>query len=265
MVLSYAVVRLLRDVPPFIGADGVKYTLKKGEIIVLPVIDARELININAAIETKRYYRAYLSKKKNAEEVPIRQYIFNEIAKMKGFKGGKIGEKRIEPFEQYAESLARDLGFRGRKKGEIVEGQKVEIDMSPLEEWTEFYRKRGIKVVKWDLVPKEEYDKALEILKQKWMAEHQKFLAFCYELERDVRSWFERTKKSEAALSVEDALKSLDEYHRTHHDSMNIYTRDDLIIGLQYCFPERGIDITTKKMKIKPEEPYRTYIIFEQL
>ena len=213
---------------------------------------------------TKRAYSYYIARKKHKEDVPVRLYIFNEIAKMKGFKGGKIGERNIEPFEQYAESLARDLGFRGRKKGEIFEGQKVSVDMSPLEEWLEFYRKRGIDVVKWDLVPKEEYDKALEILKQKWMTEHQKFLAFCDELEKDVRSWFERTKKREAALSIEDALINLDEYHRTHHDSMNIYTRDDLIIGLKYCLPDKGIGVTTKKMKIKPEEPYKTHIIFEQ-
>ena len=212
---------------------------------------------------TRRAYSYYIARKKHKEEGDFS--ILNEIAKMKGFKGGKIGERRIEPIEQYAEYLARELGFRGRKKGEIFGGQKIDADMSPLEEWREFYRKRGERVTYWDLVPEEEYDRTLDILRQKWIAEHQKFLAFCGELEKDVRSWFEKTKKRESALSVEDALKSLDEYHRAHHDSMNIYTRDDLIIGLKYCFPEKGIGIVTKKMKIKLEEPYKTYIIFEQL
>jgi hypothetical protein len=212
---------------------------------------------------TKRAYSYYLARKKHKEEGDFS--ILNEIAKMKGFKGGKIGERRIDPIEQYAEYLARDLGFKGRKKGEMFEGKRVDSDVSPLEEWREFYRKKGVKVVYWDLIPEEEYDKALDILRQKWMAEHQKFLTFCEELEKDIRSWFEKTKKREAALSVEEALKYMDEYHKTHHNSMNIYTRDDLIIGLRYCFPEKGIGVTTKKMKVRTEEPYRTYIIFEQL
>lgn len=212
---------------------------------------------------TERAYSYYLARKKHKEEGDFS--ILNEISKMKGFKGGKIGERRIDPIEQYAEHLAREMGFKGRKKGEIIDGQRVDADVSPLEEWREFYRKRGERVTYWDLVSEEEYDKALDVLRQKWITEHQKFLAFCNELEKDVRSWFEKTKKKEAALSVEDAMKSLDEYHRTHHDSMNIYTRDDFLIGLKYCFPEKGIGVTTKKMKTKSEEPYRTYIIFEQL
>lgn len=212
---------------------------------------------------TRRAYSYYLARKKHKEEGDFS--ILNEIAKMNGFKGGKIGERRIEPIEQYAEYLARELGFRGKKKGEIIEGQKVDADMSPLEEWREFYRKRGERVTYWDLVPEEEYYKVLDMLKQKWITEHKKFLAYCGELERDVRSWFEKTKKRESALSVEDAMKSIDEYHRTHKDSMNIYSRDDLIIGLQHCLPDKGIGITTRKMRAKPEEPYKTYIIFEQL
>lgn len=212
---------------------------------------------------TERAYSYYLARKKHKEDGDF--FILNEISKMKGFKGGKIGGRRIDPIEQYAEYLAREMGFKGRKKGEIIDGQRSDADVSLLEEWIEFYRKRGERVTYWDLVSEEEYDKALDILRQKWITEHQKFLAFCDELEKDVRSWFEKTKKKEAALSVEEAMKSLDEYHRTHHDSMNIYTRDDFLIGLKYCFPEKGIGVTTKKMKTKPEEPYKTYIIFEQL
>jgi hypothetical protein len=212
---------------------------------------------------TERAYSYYLARKKHKEEGDFS--ILNEIAKMKGFKGGKIGERRIDPIEQYAEHLAREMGFRGRKKGEVIDGQRVDADVSPLEEWREFYRKRGTRVTYWDLVPEEEYDKALEVLKQKWMVEHQKFLAFCNELEKDIRSWFEKTKKREVALSVEEAMKSLDEYHKAHHDSMNIYTRDDFVIGLRYCFPEKGINVATRKMKIKHEESYKTYIIFEQI
>ena len=247
---------------------------------------------------TERAYSYYLARKKHKEEGDFS--ILNEIAKMKGFKGGKIGEKRIDPIEQYVEYLAREMGFRGMKKGDIVDGEKISVDISSYEQFRARLRKdiqkekeelmKKAQILRAEgkieeairkeeeasevempkdmymyMVPKEEYDKALDALRQKWITEHQKFLAFCDELEKDVRSWFEKTKKKEAALSVEDAMKSLDEYHITHHDSMNIYTRDDFLIGLKYCFPEKGIGVTTKKMKIKPEEPYKTYIIFEQL
>ncbi len=218
---------------------------------------------------SERAYSYYLSRKKYKEKKDEEEgdfSILNEIAKLKGFKGGKIGERRIEPIEQYAEFLAKELGFKGRKKGEKIEGKIVEADLSPSEEWRDFYRKRGkTGNPYWELIPEGEYEKSLEILKRKWTADHQKFIAFCSELEKDIRSWFEKTKKTEAALSIEDAFKHLEEYHMTHKESMNIYNRDDLILGLKYCFTEKGIDISTRKMKTHIDEPYKTYIIFKQI
>lgn len=214
---------------------------------------------------TERAYTYYKARKKLREKEEGDFSILNEIAKMKGFKGGKIGERRIEPIEQYATHIARELGFKGKKKGEKVDGIIIGADISPLDEWREFYRRRGVKVSYWDLISEEEYDKTLEMLKQKWISEHKKFLSFCEELEKEIRIWFEKTKKIEAALSLEDALKYVEVYHETHPDSMNIYTRDDLIIGLKYCLPDKGIGVHTKKMKMKPEEQYRAHIIFEQL
>lgn len=212
---------------------------------------------------TLERYRRHLHRKKLKElrKEPDDDYsILNEIAKIKGFKGGK----RVEPYEQYVEDLAKEMGFRGKKKGQKIDKKILDVDISPLEEWREYYRKKGIKVRYWDLVPEEDYIQAMEVLKEKWDVTHQKFLRFCIELEKDIRSFFETTKKTTAALSMEDAFKVMDEYHRKYPESMNIYSRDEFIIGLQFCLPEKGIGIKTKRLKIG-EQPYRTHIIFEKI
>ena len=48
---EYIVVRLLKDIPTFAGADGRNYTLAKEEVVVLSAINATALINRNAAIQ----------------------------------------------------------------------------------------------------------------------------------------------------------------------------------------------------------------------
>ncbi len=226
--------------------------------------------------------------------------ILNEIAKLKGFKGGKIGEKRIEPIDQYVEYLVKEMGFRGIKKGEKIDDKVVEADIGPLEQYRSWLRKR-VEKRKEDLlkearkldaegkvaeakirreeaekvsmpknlyayvIPQEEYAEAMNVLKDRWLSGHQKFLAFCAELEKDIRSWFEKTKKREALLSVDEAFKTMNEYHMSHPGSMNIYTTDDLLIGLDNCLPEKGIGITIRKTRLKTEEQYKTYIVFQQL
>jgi DNA replication factor GINS len=47
---EYVVVRLLRDVPTFLGIDGRSYTLAKEDVAVLPIVNAKVLINRNAAL-----------------------------------------------------------------------------------------------------------------------------------------------------------------------------------------------------------------------
>lgn len=48
---EYIVVRLLKDIPTFVGADGRNYTLEKEDVAVLSVVNAKALINRNAAIQ----------------------------------------------------------------------------------------------------------------------------------------------------------------------------------------------------------------------
>lgn len=48
---EYIVVRLLKDIPTFVGADGRNYTLEKEDVAVLSAVNARALINRNAAIQ----------------------------------------------------------------------------------------------------------------------------------------------------------------------------------------------------------------------
>ena len=48
---EYIVVRLLKDIPTFVGVDGRNYTLAKEDVAVLSAVNAKALINLNAAIQ----------------------------------------------------------------------------------------------------------------------------------------------------------------------------------------------------------------------
>ncbi|HEY9245998.1 MAG TPA: hypothetical protein VIO11_04040 [Candidatus Methanoperedens sp.] len=48
---EYIVVRLLKDIPTFVGADGRNNTLAKGDVAVLSAVNAKALISRNAAIQ----------------------------------------------------------------------------------------------------------------------------------------------------------------------------------------------------------------------
>jgi DNA replication factor GINS len=48
---EYIVVRLLKDIPTFVGVDGRNYTLAKEDVAVLSTINATALINRKAAIQ----------------------------------------------------------------------------------------------------------------------------------------------------------------------------------------------------------------------
>lgn len=48
---EYIVVRLLKDIPTFVGVDGRNYTLSKEDIAVLSAVNAKALINRRAAVQ----------------------------------------------------------------------------------------------------------------------------------------------------------------------------------------------------------------------
>jgi hypothetical protein len=48
--LRYSLVHVLNDVPEFAGIDGKTYTIKKGEIVLLPKAQARVLVEKNRAL-----------------------------------------------------------------------------------------------------------------------------------------------------------------------------------------------------------------------
>lgn len=48
---EYIVVRLLRDIPTFVGVDGRNYTLAKEDVVVLSAVNAKALIDRNAAVQ----------------------------------------------------------------------------------------------------------------------------------------------------------------------------------------------------------------------
>lgn len=178
--------------------------------------------------------------------------VLNEIAKLRGFKGRKkvekIGDKiiikDISPIAEYAEYHAKLLKFEGVKKGEKIDGKIAEKEITPFEEFSRYVEKRTGKRpenIYMMLIPEEEFTEGLKTLEQKWLSLHQKFIEFCYEFAKGVKEYFEKNKTNVALITMENMFNVMEEYHRTHPGSMNIYSRDELIIGLGYCLPEKDI------------------------
>lgn len=179
--------------------------------------------------------------------------ILDEIARLRGFKGRKKIERLddkiriidVSPKGEWAEFHAKKLGFEGRKKGEKIDEKIVEKALTPLEEFVEYMKKRIGKRpedIYSLLIPNEEITQGLEILKQKWLSAHQKFIEFCGEFAGAIKEYYKENKTAVAAIKIEDMLKTLENYHMAHPGSMNIYSRDELIIGFSYCLPEKGIN-----------------------
>lgn len=179
--------------------------------------------------------------------------ILDEIAKIKGFKGRKkvekVGKKiiihDISPKATWAEHHAKELGFSGKKKGERIDGKIVEKDVSPITEFVEYMKKKTGKKpenIYLALIPEDEITEGLKIMEERWLVIHEKFIEFCKELAEGIYKYYESKKTNVAAITMEQMLDTMEEYHRTHPGSMNIYSRDELIIGLSYCLPGRGIN-----------------------
>lgn len=193
--------------------------------------------------------------------------ILDEIAKIKGFKSRKKVERvgrdiiihDISPKAAWAEYYAKELGFEGRQKGEKVNNKIVERYMSPISEFKEYILKKTGSVpdnIYVALIPSEEITEGLRIMEQKWLDKHQKFIEFCKELVENVYRYYNEHNTNVAAIGMEQLLNSLEEYHKTHPGSMNIYSKDELILGFDYCLPGSGIRATVSNKK---------FIIFEAI
>lgn len=195
-----------------------------------------------------------IKKKKEGDDESSK--ILNEIAKLKGFKGRKKVEKTgdkikiidISPLAEWAEYHAKELGFEGKKKGEKINGTVIERTITPIEEFVDYMVRRtgrGKSDIMTEsyimLIPQEEIVEGLERLKKIWLENHEKFINFCGELAQSIKKYYEDHKTDVAAITMDNMFKTMDEYHRKYPGSLNIYTRDELVIGLGYCLPEKGI------------------------
>lgn len=215
--------------------------------------EIEEEINIGEKYRTAREKRT--KKKKEGDDESSK--ILNEIAKLKGFKGRKRVEKTgdkikiigISPVAEWAEYHAKELGFEGKKKGDKINGTVVERTITPIEEFVDYIVKRTgrsrsdvLGEVYMMLIPQEEIAGGLERLKKIWLENHEKFINFCGDLAQSIKKYYEDHKTNMTAITMDNMFKTMEEYHKTHPGSLNIYTRDELVIGLGYCLPGKGIN-----------------------
>jgi hypothetical protein len=165
---------------------------------------------------------------------------------------------------EYDEWLAKQEGFKSLRDKE--ESKANELGLSVEEYHTFLARERGfenydeyqkyvdsiyaIKGTYTKLIPKEDFDAVFKLTKDKWTREHEKFISFCEEILKDsIEPYFEKSKKNEAAVFIDDITAELEKFHRSRPGSLNIYNIDDILIGLSRCLDEKNIDTILSKHK----------------
>ncbi len=193
----------------------------------------------------------------------------------------RIADKNIYPIEQFVELLNRQRlaaiqsrskyeDFIARKEGyksfkDKEEQKAAESGLLSIKEYHEYLaRKNGfdsytdyqkyldvaysIKETYSRLIPQKDFDDIFKLTKDKWTQEHTKFIKFCNEFWRDsLGPYFDKTKKDEAIVFMEDVTKGLDEFHKRETGSLNIYGTDDIAVGLSYFMEEKGVDVILSK------------------
>ncbi len=203
------------------------------------------------------YYDRIKGEKRIAEKdiSPIEQYI--DLLKYQKKEG-------YESARDYDEWIAKQEGFKSLKEKE--ESKAGELGLS-VEEYHMFLAKErgfdsypdyqkyldGIYAIRGTytkLIPQEDFDAIFALIKSKWTREHEKFISFCAEFWKDsLEPYFEKTKKDEAAVFVEDVRVELDKFHSSRPGSLNIYNIDDIVIGLSNCLEEKNVDVILSKNK----------------
>lgn len=175
--------------------------------------------------------------------------------------------KRIEGYKssrEYDEYIAEKEGFKSlREKEESIAGEMglsvpeyhmflaEERGFGSYEEYQKYVNGISAIVGTYEkLIPKEDFDDISKLIKDKWTKDHEKFILFCSEFWKDsLEPYFEKTKKSDAAVFVDNIKTELDKFHRSKPGSLNIYNIDDIAIGMSYCLEEKGVDAILSQNK----------------
>jgi len=244
-------------------------------------VSIRKYNDLLARQEGYKYLIEEEKRKAGVSGLPVSIYR-DKIAKEEGFAS----------YEELCDALAKKEGFasceqyndalalrEGRKLIRYREERKAaELGLFSIEEYYEYLAKeRGfdsheeylnylesmnaIRSTYTTLIPKKDFDDVFKLIKDKWIAEHEKFIAFCNEFWKDsLGPYFEKTGKDEAVVITEDVTKELDIFHHSRPGSLGIYSIDDIIIGMTYVLEDKNVDvilskdgktITLKKRKIE--------------
>lgn len=171
----------------------------------------------------------------------------------------------IKSIRNYNELVAKNEGYASFKEKEKLKA--AELGLTSVDEYHQLQaEERGfdsyedyqkyisdvyaIKETYANLVPKEDFDAVLKLIKDKWVKDHQKFILFSTELWKDVlEPYFNKTNGEEAVILMQDIRTELDKFHASNPGSLNVYNIDDISIGLSYSLEEKNVDAILSKDK----------------
>lgn len=117
--------------------------------------------------------------------------------------------------------LNPDLVFMRREPGEKP---------SPTDEYL-----RAESYKRW-LLTIGDYDNFLWFIEDDWLKKHEKFAEFCTQVKPQIVSLVKSSKSGKRVfISMDNMIKEMEDYHTTHPKTLNIYSKNDMIAGLQYC------------------------------
>lgn len=176
-----------------------------------------------------------------------------------------LGEQRMRGYEsdyEYDKWIAKKEGFKSLREKE--EFKAAELGLSSIEEYHEFIAKErgfdsyeqykkyldGIYAIRGTytkLIPQEDFDDVLKLIKDRWHRSHEKFIMFCEEFWKDSLGPYFDNGKKDAVVFVRDVEAELDKFHKSRPGSMNIYGTNDIVIGLSFCLEEKATDVILSK------------------
>lgn len=209
----------------------------------------------------ERYYsRRSTAQSSNEEKIadknisPIEQYV------------ALIGEQKVREYEteyKYDRWVAEGEGFESVSEKERAKAEKggfpsvkeyheslaIKMGFDSYEQYQTYLDGMwAIRGTYTKLIPEKDFEDVFKLIKDKWEADHEKFIMFCHELWRDsLVPFFESSKKNEAVVFVSDIKIELDKFHKSRPGSLNIYSTDDIAIGLSYCLDENGVIVILSK------------------
>lgn len=104
-----------------------------------------------------------------------------------------------------------------------------------------------------------DYDNFLRFIEEDWLKKHEKFVEFCAQTKPQIVGLIKKSESGKKVfVSMDNMIKEMEGYHTTHPKALNIYSKNDMIVGLQYCLSRSTPKID---VGVSHDERYITFVM----